>query len=226
MKNTLLTLTVADLTPSTVQAVQADASNTGDEGAAQGGTYAAQTFSCTYTVEVTTAGAYGGTGEVTITADYGTDRNISDTVNPTSGVGFAVGTIGVTLTLTDGGDSVLTLGDTWTIKCSGTNEIVDSYITVESPTGKPSERYPKRLQFTNNTGVLIGFNILSNAEEVEEYQTDQTNFDLIRVANGSQLKFSDIHPMPTMYRLVISDVLAGGAAATLVLEMMNMQPRG
>ena len=94
------------------------AGNGGDEGAgASAGTFTG-TLDVAYTVTVTTAGAYGGTGEVTITAVGGEDHGISSTFQPVDTVAFAVGTKGVTLALTDGGDATLTLGDCWTIACT------------------------------------------------------------------------------------------------------------
>jgi hypothetical protein len=223
MKNRTKSLTIADLTPATVQAVAADTGNTGDEVAAQGGAYAGQTFTCIYTIEVTTAGAYGGTGEVTITADNGADRNTTTTVNPVSGVPFAVGSIGVTLSLTDGGDTTLTLGDKWTIKCTGTYELVDS--TVVFTHNKVSKTlFPKRIQIQNATGQDMGFNILSSAEEVEEMHTSLTNFDTIEIPNGTTLVFNDFFPLPTPYRIVITN-LGVGPGAGLDVELINLLPR-
>lgn len=92
----------------------ADGGNGGDEGAGtSGGTYTGATDGI-YTVEVTTGGAYGGTAEVTITSDVVGDTGPT-TVNPADDVAFAVGTKGVTLKLSDGGDTSLTAGDIWTV---------------------------------------------------------------------------------------------------------------
>lgn len=100
----------------TVGTSVADGGNTGDDGAGvAAGSYPGGDDGV-YTVEVTTAGALdGSTSEVTITSDISGDAGPTK-LKPQSATPFAVGALGVTFDLDTGGtDTVLTLGDKWTI---------------------------------------------------------------------------------------------------------------
>lgn len=102
-------------TPSSIAASVANVSNTGDEGeGTSSGTYVG-TVDGQFRVIVTTAGAYGGTGEVTIyfTPDGGSESMVG-TELPADGVAFDLEN-GVQFQLDDGGDLVLTIDDEWTI---------------------------------------------------------------------------------------------------------------
>ncbi len=106
---------IADDTAPVINASVADGGNAGDDGAgASGGTFSGFDDG-TYTITVSTGGAFDGSvAEVTITSNVGSDTG-PFLFKPLTGVPFAVGTRGVTLTLTDGGDTNLTSGDIWTI---------------------------------------------------------------------------------------------------------------
>ncbi len=121
--------TTTILDNSGVVAASATGTSTGDDGAgASGGTYGGRADAI-YTIAVSTAGAFDGVvGELSITSDNPNDAG-PFLVKPTSTVAFNVGTLGVTLALTDGGDGVLTAGDDWTI---GVTASVASRIDVES----------------------------------------------------------------------------------------------
>jgi len=57
-----------------------------------------------------------GTAVLKITSDSGVDDVLSYKAR-TDGFAFPLGALGATFTLTDGGDTVLTLGDKWTVDC-------------------------------------------------------------------------------------------------------------
>jgi hypothetical protein len=101
------------MTPASIGAPVAGGGNAGDETASEGGIYTG-TEDGSFRVEVTTGGVYS-TGEVTIyfTPDGGSEAMVG-TFIPVSGSSFDLDN-GATLTLTDGGDGNLTLGDEWTV---------------------------------------------------------------------------------------------------------------
>jgi len=229
MKNQIISLgqnTHLDNTPA-IKTSTADASNAGDEGVGvAGGAYTAQTFSSRYQIEVTTAGAYG-VGEVTITNLFsgGTDTDISTTFKPVDGVAFAVGTVGITFTLSDGGDAVLTLGDKWYISAMGTITLVNSKMQFvkTDPAGKQVEKtlYPKRLQLKNSSGAILDFNIISEGE-YEDFITDQTAYDFIPVSSASTFTMTDLHPMLTCSYVAVKTTAA--PSGDVSLELINYQP--
>lgn len=212
MRNKNFVLSQLQLTDGTVGPSVANSNNTGDEGTgASSGTYIGQKFSCVYVITVTKAGAFGGVGEVTVTCQGpgSVDENISDIVAPTSAVAFNVGTIGVQFTLTDGGNTVLTLGDSWTIDCSGAIRVISSLLVLGGRAG-----VPRTLSMTNGSGALLGILWIGNGTEWQEYIADESNFDFMEIANGANL--SDIYnlaPMSKAYRILvkyISGVLSAG----------------
>jgi len=90
----------------------ADGGNTGDDTAASAGGYFG-VLDEDYLVEVTKGGA-AGTAEITVTGQTSGDDS-GPTVVSVFGADIPVGTLGAIIRFTDGGDSVLTLGDKWTI---------------------------------------------------------------------------------------------------------------
>ncbi len=112
-----LSLTLDFVRNNAIGATAAGGGNTGDDTAVSGGTYSGANTD-TYTVTVTTGGA-PGVAEITITSASGND-NSGPIIVSGFGTGVAVGTKGATITFTDGGDGLLTAGDSWTI--GATNE--------------------------------------------------------------------------------------------------------
>ena len=122
-------------TASSIGAVVDDAGNTGDDTTATSGNYN-NNVDGVFSVEVTTAGAYGGTGEVSIyfTPDSGT-KTLLGLYNPIDGIEFPLG-YGVNFKLSDGGDGDLLITDKWTIDCTASvygvgNERLKVYAKTE-----------------------------------------------------------------------------------------------
>lgn len=89
----------------------ADGGNAGDDSPTSGGTFDSAVDDV-YTIEVTTGGATT-VAQITVTSSEGDDSGPTTVVASTD---IAVGTKGVTINFaTLGGDTVLTLGDIWTI---------------------------------------------------------------------------------------------------------------
>lgn len=106
-----LLVTVAGAAP-VVAVPTADPGNTGDDTAASTGSKFDSLIVDTYTVEITTGGAIG-VAEYTVTSTNGDD--VAATVAAAFASPNAVGTKGVKIVWTDGGDTNLTIGDKWTI---------------------------------------------------------------------------------------------------------------
>lgn len=229
MKNKIKIISINEFTDQFVSAAPIVVTSVGDEAPTRAGTFLTQKFSALYEIEVTKAGAYGGTGEVTITCNNkgATDYDpIGTVVAPTNTVAFNVGTVGITMTLTDGGDAVLTLGDKWTIQGIGDYFVIDTSMlyTKTDPAGQViiQEMYPRRIQLKNTTGNILEFNIFSMAE-MGDFAVDQTYFDFIPIANGSLFSMSDFVPMPTAAFIGVKTFgAAPGGVATL--EKINFQP--
>ena len=90
-----------------------DVGNTGDDIGAVSGTYSGSA-DADWDVKVTTAGTYDGTGRVTV-YEHGTVNVVKAAFAPVSGVPTLIAN-GVSVTLTDGGDALLTLNDKWLIE--------------------------------------------------------------------------------------------------------------
>lgn len=101
--------------------------------------------------------------------------------------------------------------------------LYQSRVTPEGTTQVPL--HPKRMQIKNTTGITIGFNIISNSGELAQYQADATNFEMIQLANNTNVAFSDIYPLPTPAMILIQGI-SGSASADLVIQAINYQTRG
>ena len=99
----------------TVGSAVAGVGNMGDDSATSGSTYSDKNRSRTYTVKVITAGALG-IAVINWTTNKGDDEG-GPVIVPNSGI-VGVGTKGVQLTFGVGPDGVLSLNNTWTVKCT------------------------------------------------------------------------------------------------------------
>lgn len=107
----------------------------GDEIVASSGRYIGAN-SGVFNVKVTTAGAYAGTGEVTIYfTPTGESQTTVGTYNPIDATAFALEN-GVLFTLSDGGDNTLTLNDEWSVRVISTGTI--PFVADEGVTTKES----------------------------------------------------------------------------------------
>lgn len=136
----------------------ADSGNTGDDTATSGGTYTG-TQNQTYTVEVTTGGA-PGTAQITVTSTKG-DGSGPHTVTA-FGTPIAIGSNGVTISFADGGDTVLTLGDKWTIAC--TKSVSGNY--AENGVYHPTD---------NEDGEVKEPGLLYEVKNIPDYQKQATD---------------------------------------------------
>lgn len=224
MKNKNFDLTVADLTPGSI--ISTDLVSNGDEVFIAAGAYAAQDMTAFYNIKVTKAGAYG-VGEVTVTCKFGAEDGFTQTLIPVSGVVFNVGTIGVTATLTDGGDGVLTLNDEWEAKATGTITLVDIEfgITKRSVMGVETTEYfyPTHILCANATGDTIGLILLSKTEG-EELNADPTLEDeyyaFIEVPNNSPFS-DDWGTLPLSRYIGVQFMGAGVPGAALKVQMIG-----
>lgn len=216
MKNKIIDVTQTELTPSTIETV-VEVVGVGDDTAVEGGAFTG-TYQALYTIEVTTAGTYGGVGRVTVTCEgIGGDSELEEEIAPVSATPFNLGTEGATLTLTDGSDTVLTLGDKWTVQCYGLYFIIDTYMSIKNILGRYKIKTAKTIKIDNTSGAVIGFNIIRNDVELVEMEVSATNFDFIPINDSAYFEEFNVFYKP--YKILlkkISGTLSGGASIHLM----------
>lgn len=89
--------------------------------------------------------------------------------------------------------------------------------TYSQDNNKKNYYYPKELIIPNYSGRTIGFNLFSSEAEYNEYLTDSTYFDLIRVFNNSTYTSLKI---PKVEKIVIVGI-TGTASYDLIVECIN-----
>lgn len=113
-----------------IAAAVAGIGNTGDDTAVSSGTYLGNLrYNVTddvYTITVILGGA-PATAKLQISTTSGTDE-VAEQVFAAFGAPFTVGTKGVSLAITDGGNGTLALGDTWTVACTMEFEPVEAEV--------------------------------------------------------------------------------------------------
>lgn len=93
-----------------------------------------------------------------------------------------------------------------------THEVVSGIVFIETMEsgviGGPvyTSLYPKGIQIKNETAISVGFTLIASDEEFNDYVEDDTNFDLIVLADHEAINFTDWYPIPRAKYLIVKGV--------------------
>ena len=83
----------------------------------------------------------------------------------------------------------------------------------------PHYKFPRAMQFKNSTGQAIKIGLISTDEQLAEYHADNTNFDLVSIANDDIWYANNVFPLPKSKHLLVQ-CPSGATSAALDIDFM------
>jgi len=83
----------------------------------------------------------------------------------------------------------------------------------------PNYKYPRGMQFKNSTGQAIKIGLIDSDQQLAEYHADNSNFDLVSVANGDSWTINNLFPLPRS-KYILVQCPTGSSSAALDVDFI------